>query len=164
MEYKFDPHKAEGYRSNSQRIRIMTESWAEDNLYCPRCGTAHIRHFPNNRAVADFFCPNCKNEYELKSKSGAIGRKIADGAYKTFIQRITSNHNPDFLVLSYSAVDLCVDNLWLVPKHFFVPDIVEKRKPLSGSAHRAGWIGCNILFDQIPAQGRISIIQDRTPI
>ncbi len=51
--------------------------------------------------------------------------------------------------------------MWIVPKHFFVPEIVEKRKPLSATARRAGWTGSNILFDEIPIQGRISIIRNR---
>lgn len=37
---------------------------------------------------------------------------------------------------------------------------MEKRKPLGTNAKRAGWVGCNILFDEIPVQGRISVIQN----
>ena len=74
-----------------------------------------------------------------------------------------SNDNPDWLVMSYDAAELCVEDLWFVPKHFFVPEIVEKRKPLSGHAKRKGWVGCNILFDEIPAQGRIALVSGRTP-
>mgnify|MGYP003294919679 CR=1 FL=1 len=51
-----------------------------------------------------------------------------------------------------------VNDLILIPKHFFVPDIIEKRKPLAQTARRAGWVGCNIVIDKIPEQGRISII------
>lgn len=50
-----------------------------------------------------------------------------------------------------------------VPKYFFVPELVEKRKPLADNARRAGWVGCNILFDKIPIQGRIPIIENRIP-
>lgn len=35
-----------------------------------------------------------------------------------------------------------------------------KRKALSENARRAGWIGCNILLDKIPDQGRIAIVKD----
>ncbi len=49
---------------------------------------------------------------------------------------------------------------YYIPKHFFVPDIIEKRKPLSQTARRAGWIGCNILIDKIPEQGRISVVSN----
>ena len=37
---------------------------------------------------------------------------------------------------------------------------IEKRKPLSSSARRAGWVGCNILLDQIPEIGRISYVKN----
>lgn len=161
MNCRFDDGMANGYKSSSQIIRFLTESWMEANMYCPRCGSEKIVHFPNNRAVADFYCPVCNCQYELKSKSGAVGNRIADGAYDTFIQRITSNDNPDFFVLSYDRAELCVDNLWIVPKHFFVPGIVEKRRPLADTAQRAGWIGCNIIFSDIPVQGRIGVIQNR---
>lgn len=164
MDYSFDRTLADGYKSSSQIIRVLTESWVAKNIYCPHCGCSTIQRFPNNMAVADYFCPKCQNEYELKSKNGPLGKKVADGAYSTFIERITSNNNPDFFFLSYSAEELCVNDLWIVPKYFFVPEIVEKRKPLSENAKRAGWVGCNILFDQIPQQGQIEIIKNRTPV
>lgn len=147
------------YHSNSQIARILTENWVEDNMYCPRCGETRIKHFENNRPVADFFCPNCHNEYELKSKNGNLGHKITDGAYETMIQRITGNQNPDFLFMGYSKNTNAVDDLIIVPKHFFTPEIIEKRKPLAASARRAGWVGCNILLGEIPEQGKIPIIK-----
>lgn len=81
MELKFDVSRLNGYHSNSQIARILTESWVRENMYCPRCGHPHIEKFENNRPVADFFCPICNNEYELKSKNGSLGAKINDGAY-----------------------------------------------------------------------------------
>ena len=38
--------------------------------------------------------------------------------------------------------------------------IVEKRKPLSPTARRAGWVGCNILISKIPKQGIIEIVKN----
>lgn len=129
-------------------------------MFCPRCGNSYINNFENNRPVADFFCPICKNEYELKSKVGPLGHKINDGAYSTMIERITSNNNPDFFFMSYSKQELKVKDFVFIPKHFFVPDIIEKRKPLTSTARRSGWIGCNILIDKIPEQGKINIISN----
>ena len=160
MNLNFDDRITGDYHSASQVARVMTERWALENMYCPRCGNIHIEHFENNRPVADFFCPVCKNQYELKSKNGSLGRKVNDGAYETMIERITSNQNPDFLFMSYSKSELKVKNLIIVPKYFFVPDIIEKRNPLKSSARRCGWVGCNILIDKIPEQGRISVISD----
>lgn len=148
----------QGYKSHSQIARVITESWMTDNMFCPHCGRLHIEHLPNNSPVADFLCPDCRNEYELKSKQGSFGKKINDGAYATMIERITSNNNPDFFVMDYSLKDEVIKNLALVPKYFFVPEIIEKRKPLPPNARRAGWIGCNILYDRIPEQGKIHIV------
>lgn len=148
------------YHSRTQIARVLTENWVNQNMYCPRCGNMHIKHFENNRPVADFYCPSCNNEYELKSKNGELGHKINDGAYRTMIERITSNDNPDFFFMSYSKRELKVKDFVLIPKHFFIPDIIEKRQPLASTARRAGWIGCNILIDKIPKQGRIDIISN----
>lgn len=51
----------------------------------------------------------------------------------------------------------------IVPKQFFVPSIIEKRKPLAETARRAGWTGCNILLSRIPQEGKIFIVRDRVP-
>lgn len=160
MNLDFNNSINSNYHSGTQIARVLTENWVSENMYCPRCGNLHIEHFENNRPVADFFCPICNNEYELKSKNGLLGNKINDGAYETMIKRITGNRNPDFFFMSYSKKDLKVRDFVLIPKHFFVPDIIEKRKPLAMTARRAGWVGCNILIDKIPEQGRISIISD----
>ena len=160
MNLIMDNSIIENYHSGTQIARVLTETWVKQNMYCPRCGNLNIKHFENNRPVADFFCPLCNNEYELKSKSGSLGHKINDGAYSTMIERITSNNNPDFFFMSYSKQELKVMDFVLIPKHFFVPDIIEKRKPLAATARRAGWIGCNILIDKIPQQGKIEIISN----
>lgn len=152
---------AEQYTSSSQRIRVITEDWVSRNLFCPICGRPILSHYENNRPVADFFCEDCKSDFELKSKesnSGDLGRKIVDGAYDTMISRITSLQNPNFFFLTYS--DNRVNNFVLIPNHFFVPDIVEKRNPLSLTARRAGWIGCNINIENIPESGKIFIVKN----
>ena len=158
MNLNFDLSLAHGYTRNSQKIRVMSEAWVAENMFCPCCGNQNIVRYENNRPVADFHCTACGEEFELKSKQGAIHTKIADGAYFTAIQRIESNKNPELLVLQYQ--DSMVTNLTLIPKYFFTPSVVEKRRPLSQTARRAGWIGCNILYNEIPRQGKIPIIRD----
>lgn len=160
MELNLKTQLAENYHGNTQIARVVTETWIADNMFCPRCGSMRIEHFPNNRPVADFYCPICGCEYELKSKSGRLSEKVNDGAYTTMIERITSNQNPDFFFMGYDKAVSRVRDLILIPKHFFVPGIIEKRKPLSENARRAGWVGCNILISRIPEQGRIHIISN----
>ncbi len=158
IDFHFNPAIAERYHSQTQKIRVMSESWVGDNLYCPCCGNPHITHQTNNRPVGDFMCDGCGEEFELKSKGGDFGKRIADGAYSTMIERISSLSNPHLFVLNYSR-DLSVQDTFFIPKFFFVPDIIEKRKPLADTARRAGWIGCNILIGDIPSQGKITVIQ-----
>ena len=160
MNFNFNTEFAEEYTSNSQKIRVLSEDWVARNIYCPICGNPHICNLSNNMPVADLQCDNCGEIFELKSKKGNMGKKISDGAYATMIERINSNTNPDLFVMSYSP-DYQVTNLLLVPKFFFVESIIEKRKPLADTARRAGWIGCNILFSDIPQQGRIKIIENQ---
>lgn len=81
-----------------------------------------------------------------------------DGAYTTMIERITSMQNPNFFFLTYAQN--YVNNFILIPKYFFTPSIIEKRKPLSETARRAGWVGCNINIENIPECGKICIVKD----
>lgn len=159
MNLQFDETLATNYKSASQKIRVMSESWLVENLFCPCCGNSHIDKMKNNLPVADIHCENCGEIFELKSKKNSIGAKIVDGAYFTMIERITGNLNPQLFVMDYTE-NFLVKNLIFVPKFFFSVDIIEKRKPLSENARRAGWIGCNILFEKIPEQGKINIIRD----
>lgn len=158
MNFYFDKGLAENYKSNSQKIRVMSENWVGKNIFCPICGNPHICNLNNNMPVADLQCDNCGEIYELKSKQGKVGNKINDGAYLTMIERINSSSNPNLFIMNYSA-DYQVTDLLLVPKFFFVESIIEKRKPLVPTARRAGWVGCNILLESIPFQGRIWIIE-----
>jgi len=159
MELYFDIALARKYKSPSQKIRVLTENWVGSHIFCPACG-CNIKCYEHNRPVADFYCPECSEEFELKSKKDSIGRKIVDGAYRTMIKRLQSNSNPNLFLLNYTLKKYKIVNLFVVPKHFFVPTIIEKRKPLSQNAKRAGWTGCNILLHSIPLSGRIFYIKN----
>jgi len=137
----------------------MTETWTRNNIFCPNCGNP-VSEYENNRAVADFYCENCSEDFELKSaKKNTVGNKIVDGAYHTMIQRLWESQNPNFFFLNYTP-SREVKNFIIIPKHFFVPAIIEKRKPLPETAKRSGWIGCNILLKTIPESGKIYYINN----
>lgn len=159
MNLQFNTSLAEGYKSASQIARVLTEDWLAHNMYCPVCGELTIRRAEPNAPVKDFVCNNCKSQYELKSKKNDSDRfqsTVADGVYGTMIDRITSLDNPSFFFMHYNRYE--VNNLIIVPKCFFTPDIIEKRNALSNNARRAGWEGCNILMQRIPATAKIPII------
>lgn len=164
MDLFFSTELAKEYKSNTQIARVLSESWVKSNSFCPYCGHDFLNQYENNKPVADFFCPACGRIFELKSQREKISGIINDGAYRTMIERILSNENPDFFFLSYSKEHHSVNNYFVVPKHFFVPEIIIKRKPLSENARRANWIGCKINLNAIPAEGRIYIVKDQTEI
>ena len=150
------------FKSLSQRIRVVSELWFKNEMYCPACGCNYLAKMPNNSRVADFFCDNCGEIYELKSKGSPIGKSILDGAYYTALERITSSTNPNLFVLSYDKN--IIENLTLVPKYFFTPDTLKIRNPLSPKAKRPGYTGSYILYGNIPAQGKIRVIEAHTEI
>lgn len=130
-----------------------------DWVYCPNCGSPKVNSFPNNSPVADFFCAACKEEYELKSQRHAFGNKVLDGSFRTKCERLAASNNPNLFLLNYDFKQRSVTNLFVVLKHFFVREIIEERKPLAPTARRAGWIGSNILLNQIPQSGKIFIVR-----
>jgi hypothetical protein len=151
------------YDSGSQQARVWTERWVADWMFCPNCGAARLNQFPANSPLADFFCSECSDQYEVKSQRKAFGGRVADGAYATKIDRLSSATNPNLLLLQYDREQREVRNVCVVPKHFFVPEIIERRKPLASTARRAGWVGSNILLGQVPEAGRIYVLRNGEP-
>jgi type II restriction enzyme len=77
---------------------------------------------------------------------------------------IISDETPNLFLLHYQLPQLTVENVLLIPHFAFTLSLLEKRKPLSLAARRAGWVGCNFLLDRIPADARIPVIQDGRPV
>ena len=148
------------YSSGSQSARAWTEAWVSAQAYCPHCGNAKISAFPNNSPLADFFCTSCSEEFELKSQRGKFGAKVLDGEFNTKCERLAASNNPSLLLMNYDLKSLAVVNLFIVPKHFFVREIIEQRKPLAATARRAGWVGSKILLDRVPESGKIHIVRN----
>jgi type II restriction enzyme len=152
------------YTSGSQSARAWTERWVHNWVYCPNCGSPKVNPFLNNSPVADFLCVSCKEEYELKSQRNTFGNKVLDGSFRTKCDRLAANNNPNLFLLNYDFKRLSVTNLFVVPKHFFVREIIEERKPLAPTARRAGWIGSNILLNEVPQSGKIFIVRAGRPV
>ena len=148
------------YEAATQKARFWSEGWIAREFYCLNCGAPKLTKLPNNTPVGDFVCENCSEEYEVKSQSRKIGRSVGDGAYKTMMERLAANNNPSLVLLGYDKAKRVVTNLAVVPKHFFVPEIIQERPPLAPTARRAGWIGCNILLSKVPDAGRIIVVRN----
>jgi type II restriction enzyme len=152
------------YKSASQRARICTESWGAASLYCPACDSRRIDALPSGTHAADFACPSCESRFQLKSKSSAFGNRVIDGAYAAMRRVIISDETPNLFLLHYRLPKLTVENVLLIPHFAFTLSFLEKRKPLSANARRAGWVGCNFLLDQIPTDARIPVVQGGQPV
>lgn len=159
MKLGFEEAPQSAYTSGSQTARHLTEAWASTYAFCPNCGHDRLTKFANNRPVADLFCTSCNEEFELKSQKARIGARIVDGAFRTMTERLAAANNPNLMLMNYS-VPAGVRTLMIVPKHFFVQEIIEERKPLAATARRAGWVGCNILLSRVPDAGKIFIVRD----
>lgn len=159
MNLIFDKKLGEKYSNNSQKVRVMSESWTKENIFCPNCGNC-IKHLENNKKVSDFLCENCLENYEQKSSQKKFKGKIISSEYKTIVSRISSSDKPNFFFLHYIVSDYSVNDFFVVPKYFFVPKIIEKRKALSEKAKRSGWVGSYILFSKIPDLGKIYYVEN----
>lgn len=159
-----DQSPAEGYKSKSQRTRVITEAWAANELYCPACTCERLEAHTANKRVEDYYCPTCDRRVQLKAKRNRIGRKVANSAYEPKIEAIRENRMPDYAFMIFDPDAWIVTRLIYVPGHFITESVVEARKPLSSKARRAGWRGSNILLDRIPRAGRIPVVAEATAL
>ncbi len=158
MHLTFDTNLVIKYKSQPQKIRVLTENWVRNEIFCPNCGNV-VSEYKNNKPVGDFYCSNCFEDYELKSKKDSIGRKIVDGSYKTMLERLQSETNPNFFFLNYDLKNYEVINFLVIPKHFFTSEIIIPRK--KGIPNRPHYIMCSIDLIGIPESGKIFYIKNR---
>lgn len=149
---------ADPYKSASQRARVISEDWAETNLYCPACPSDSLTRLDANTKSIDFECDDCRAGFQLKSGSRQFGGCILDGAYATMRETILSERTPNLLTLHYDLASWSVVNLAVIPSFAFTLSCLQKRKELSPEARRAGWVGCNILLSNIPPDARIVMV------
>lgn len=116
---------------------------------------------PANTKVVDFKCARCTETYQVKSQRHLNLSKVTDGAYSAMVSALQENSAPNLLILNYS-LEWTVKNLVLIPSVVFTEDALEKRKPLGELARRRGWIGCNILLNQVPPDAKIPIVIEET--
>lgn len=49
---------------------------------------------------------------------------MLDGAYSTMCERLSASNNPNLILMNYDLGVLRVTDLIVVPKHFFVPEVI----------------------------------------
>jgi type II restriction enzyme len=147
------------YKASSQIARVVSEDWCGRELYCVACDSHQVSPSKVNTPAVDFVCPRCGQCFQLKSFRAWNQKKIVDAGYEAMLRSIRSDRVPNLLVLQYSA-EWTVTNLLLIPSVFFSETVIEKRAALGPNARRAGWVGCNILLDRIPQDGKIAVVSN----
>ena len=151
------------YKSASQRARVGTEAWGAANFFCPSCDSPTLDSAPRGAAAIDYLCPRCAQSFQLKSQSKPFGSRILDSAYSEMRRAILEDRTPNLYVMHYDLTAWSVRTVILIPHFAFALSAIERRPPLAPTARRAGWVGCNILLSQIPADARIPIIASGSP-
>jgi len=65
--------------------------------------------------------------------------------------------------MRYALATWAVRDLLLIPSFMFSESAVIKRPPLSPTARRAGWVGCNLDLHRIAPEARIFIVRTIAP-
>lgn len=160
MDLRLDLTVAGELRSPTQIARRVTEDWAGRSLFCLSCSSDHLVAESPNTPVRDFACSTCGAHYQLKSSKRPFGRSVGNSAYSVKMEAIAAGRAPHYAFLQYSMDAAQVTQLFVVPGHFLSPACVERREPLAEGARRAGWVGSKILLWRLPAEARVSVIQD----
>lgn len=164
MNLDLNPDLGEPYDSPAQATRVITEGWARHNLYCLDCDEDQLRIAQAGTKVFDFTCRNCHRTYQLKSQKHPFRRRVLDAAWKPMVSAIKTGTVPSFLFLHYDPIRWNVADLFGVPSQFMTLSAIEKRKPLPPTARRAGWVGCNILLQNLPPDARVQIIHQNLEV
>ena len=158
MELNCDLSAAVGYTSPLQISRVLSEAWFRRNGFCLACEREALEPTANNTKACDFVCGNCSGGYELKTFRRKPVKRLIDGAYGALISRLQNGVAPTLMLMERSS-GWNISGLTAIHPLFLTPDIVEKRKPLSSTARRAGWVGCNIRLDLMGNDATIDIIK-----
>lgn len=166
------------YRSPSQIARIVTEKWASDNLYCPRCGQP-LHKYGDNTRVYDFYCDHpdptfmlvteySKDNFQLKSTKSfphhSFPGTIVGAEYYTTRASLKNGSFPSLILLHYERKRQEMRDGLFIHRLSVTLNSIRKRAPLTEGARRHGWVGSDIILSEIPQAGRIPIITESTVV
>jgi type II restriction enzyme len=163
VDLSLDPAQSGRYHSHSQISKTLSETWVGREAYCLNCGSGSLGHTPENTKALDFRCSDCREPYELKASRRPFGNRVLDGAYRTFVEAISSHDNPNLLLLNYDLQNLTVSGFRAISRHALSRLSIIPRRPLGPTARRAGWQGCSIDLTGLPPAALVSIVESGVP-
>jgi type II restriction enzyme len=154
---------AQGYKSASQRARRLTEGWLSKEGFCPNC-SGRLIPLKANAPTSDFRCSKCRELFQLKSQSRPFGSRLLGAEYQTTLAAARSGRSPSLVLLHYDPHALRVVDLEFIHNSWITESAIVPRPPLRPPARRAGWQGCTLALDRVPAAARIPVISQGKPI
>ena len=146
-----DQQLAAGYASKTQIARVTVETWAELNLYCLSCASDRLQRLSANTPLADFACPMCSKQYQLKAKDGRFAGQIQGAAYRPLLEAANNRGLPDYILAEYDTRFSQVCWVRAVPGSRIDSSRIVARAALASTARRAGWIGAIINLAGLPS-------------
>jgi type II restriction enzyme len=138
----------------------MTEGWAENNFYCPKCLQPRVTRQRAGFKVMDFSCPNCFQTYSLESQKTPFRKTVRDSDYYTFLESINNRRNPDQVLLHYDRQRLVVVDVEVIPSFFFTESCIIPSNPSKPKARKKPWQGCSFSLEMVPEDGHVEIVKD----
>src|SRR6266446_8886022 len=83
------------YKSAPQKVRVISEAWALENLFCPACPENRLAATSANTRAVDFECLACGQRFQLKAKSALFNNRVVDGAYATMLSALALDTAPN---------------------------------------------------------------------
>ena len=145
------------WKSESKIIGEACEDYVKNIIKCIRCNNNNFKKYKPNEKSKDLICISCNQKYQIKAKSDTHKQvtnikckkqfKTIGGEYLTTLNNI--NEKIDYLIVLYEKQSYKILNVLYITNENINSTCIIPRKPLSSTAKRAGWQGCNILFNNV---------------
>ncbi len=145
------------WKSESRVVGEACEYYVKNKIKCVRCDTNNFEKCKINEKSKDLVCMSCNQKYQIKAKSATRKQvnnirckqqvKTIGGDYSTTLHNLSEQI--DYLIILYEKQSYEILDILYIRSENVNSDCIIPRKPLSSTAKRAGWQGCNILFGNI---------------
>tara|TARA_R100000008_G_scaffold69548_1_gene46955 strand:+ start:715 stop:1209 length:495 start_codon:yes stop_codon:yes gene_type:complete len=139
------------WKQNNGIFGEACELWVEEHVSCIKCDSLLVKCDANQKSI-DHVCSSCGEQYQVKcSNKPFVNRadriRFLGAEYNTTLASMNGG-NPlwNLLLVEYDKNEKCIENLLLIRKEDISAANIIARKPLSPTARRAGWQGCNFEF------------------
>lgn len=143
------------WKNESRIIGEACEEYFKNCIKCVKCKNTNFEKYKTNEKSKDLFCLDCNQIYQIKAKCATQKQinniicknkfKTIGGEYSTTINNI--NENIDYIIIIYEKNYYEIKKILYIKNEFINAECIIPRKPLSLNAKRAGWQGCNIIFN-----------------